>query len=79
VYQWVASSVAVSYGVAREPALLLAVALQALNYLLLVFWGVLGVFRLGGRDLVRTMMELSARSESPRPPLETPPGGPDAP
>lgn len=80
VYQWVASSVAVSYGVAREPALLLAVALQALNYLLLVFWGVLGVFRLGGRDLVRTMMELSARAEAPRPPLETPPpGGPDVP
>lgn len=70
VYQWVASSVAVSYGVAREPALLLALALQALNYLLLVLWGVLGVFRLGGRDLLRTMVELSARSDSPLPPSE---------
>jgi uncharacterized protein (TIRG00374 family) len=68
VYQWVASSVAVSYGIAREPALLLAVALQVLNYLLIVVWGVLGVIRLGGRDLVRTMMDLAARSEpSPRP------------
>ena len=74
VYQWVASSVAVSYGVSREPALLLAVALQALNYLLLVFWGVLGVFRLGGRDLIRTLRELSDRSKAPLPPVETPPG-----
>ena len=68
VYQWVASSVAVSYGIAREPALLLAVAMQALNYLLIVMWGVLGVIRLGGRGLLRTMMDLSARSDpSPRP------------
>jgi len=70
VYQWVASSVAVSYGIAREPALLLAVAMQALNYLLIVVWGVLGVIRLGGSDLLRTMMELSARSESPLPPAD---------
>jgi len=70
VYQWVASSVAVSYGVPKEPALLLALGLQALNYLLIVLWGVLGVFRLGGRDLLRTMMELSARSDSPLPPSE---------
>lgn len=74
VYQWVASAVAVSYGVPKEPALLLAVALQALNYVLLVLWGVLGVFRLGGRDLIRTMRELSMRSEAPRPSSEPPSG-----
>ncbi len=33
VYQWVASSVLGSYGVAPEPAVLIAIGLQAMNYL----------------------------------------------
>lgn len=49
VYQFVVVSVVESYGMAKEPALALGLALQALNYLMIGFWGMLGVLRLGGK------------------------------
>lgn len=53
VYQWVASSVLASYGVAPEPAVVTSVALQAMNYLVLLAWGTVGVFKLGGPEILR--------------------------
>jgi uncharacterized protein (TIRG00374 family) len=56
VFQWVASSVLGSYGVPPEPAVLTAIALQAMNYLVLLAWGTVGVFRLGGPEILRLLM-----------------------
>jgi uncharacterized protein (TIRG00374 family) len=53
VFQWVASSVLGSYGVSPEPAVLIAIGLQAMNYLVLLAWGTAGVFRLGGPEILR--------------------------
>jgi uncharacterized protein (TIRG00374 family) len=58
VFQWVAASVIVSYGVAREPAVLLALSLQALNYLVLLTLGAAGTLRLGGPEILRTLSRL---------------------
>lgn len=53
VFQWVASSVLGSYGVSPEPAVIIAIGLQATNYLVLLAWGTAGVFRLGGPEILR--------------------------
>ena len=58
VFQWVAASVIGSYGVAREPAVLLALSLQALSYLVLLTWGSAGILRLGGPEILRTLSRL---------------------
>jgi len=58
VYQWVASSVLGSYGVAPEPAVMIAIGLQAMNYLVLLAWGTAGVFRLGGPEVLRALGRL---------------------
>jgi len=55
VYQWVASSVLGSYGVAPEPAVLISIGLQAVNYLILLAWGAVGVLQLGGPDVLRAL------------------------
>ncbi len=60
VYQWVASSVLGSYGVPPEPAVLMAIGLQAMNYLVLLAWGMAGVFQLGGPEILRALAGLPA-------------------
>jgi uncharacterized protein (TIRG00374 family) len=65
IYQFVAASVIGSYGVAREPALLLALSLQALNYIVLLTWGVAGTLRLGGPEILRTLNQLPAATADP--------------
>jgi uncharacterized protein (TIRG00374 family) len=60
VYQWVASSVLGSYGVAPEPAVLMAIGLQAMNYLVLLAWGAVGMFQLGGPEILRVLGGLPA-------------------
>lgn len=55
VYQWVASSVLGSYGVAPEPAVLISIGLQAVNYLILLAWGAVGVLQLGGPEVLRVL------------------------
>lgn len=58
VFQWVASSVLGSYGVSPEPAVLIAIGLQAMNYLVLLAWGTAGVFQLGGPEILRVVARL---------------------
>ena len=70
IYQFVVASVIGSYGIAREPAVLLALSLQALNYLLLLTWGVTGTLRLGGPDLLRTLSTLPTATADPYAPSE---------
>lgn len=65
VFQWVASSVLGSYGVAPEPAVLTAIALQAVNYLVLLAWGTIGVFQLGGPEILRVVTGMSANAGEP--------------
>lgn len=55
VFQWVASSVLGSYGVDPEPAVIIAIGLQAMNYVVLLAWGTAGVFRLGGPEVLRVL------------------------
>jgi uncharacterized protein (TIRG00374 family) len=62
VFQWVASSVLGSYGVAPEPAVLIAIGLQAMNYLVLLAWGTAGVFQLGGPEVLRVLARLPRRA-----------------
>jgi glycosyltransferase 2 family protein len=61
VFQWVASSVLGSYGVAPEPAVIIAIGLQATNYIVLLAWGTAGVFRLGGPEILRVLAGSPAR------------------
>jgi len=60
VYQWVASSVLASYGVAPEPAVLIAIGLQAISYVILLACGAVGVFQLGGPEILRVLAGLPA-------------------
>ena len=53
VFQFVTVTVLGSYGVAREPALLLGIALQGLNSLMLLGWGLVSASRLGGLAALR--------------------------
>ena len=63
VYQWVAGSVLGSYGVAPEPAVLISIGMQAINYLVLLGWGLAGVLRLGGPEVLRTLAGLPATAD----------------
>jgi len=60
VFQWVASSVLGSYAVPQEPAVLVAIALQGVNFLILLVWGMAGVFQLGGPEILRVLAGLPA-------------------
>lgn len=53
VFQWVAAGVLGSYGIPPEPAVVIGLGLQAINYLVLLAWGTVGVFRLGGPEILR--------------------------
>lgn len=70
VYQWVVASVLGSYGVAPEPAVLMAIGLQAMNYLVLLAWGTAGMFQLGGPGILRVLAGLPAAG------VEEPPNAP---
>ncbi len=60
VCRWVASSVLGPHKVAPEPAVLIAIGLQAMNYLVLLAWGAAGVFQLGWPEILRVLAGLPA-------------------
>jgi glycosyltransferase 2 family protein len=65
VYQWVAASVIVSYGISREPAVLVALGLQAITYLVVMSWGVVATLKLGGPEILRMLGGLPGTAVGP--------------
>lgn len=73
VFQFVTVTLLASYRIPREPALLLGIALQGLNMLMLFAWGLVGAARLGGLTALRRQLSSPPPAAPAAPAANAPP------